>query len=142
MKFSYRPYQVQSTPSADEPTTIYRPVVPFRVHGPLGNAGLMGLLDTGADATLLPAFLVDQLGIVVDRTRKARFRGVGNQVVAVSYGEVEIEIIGKRRSHRWTTLVGFLEGRSTAILGHTGFLERFKATFDSLSNEVRLTAHS
>jgi hypothetical protein len=142
MKFPYRPYSVQPTPGHPDIVTVYRPSIPVRVVGPLGDASLLGLVDTGADATILPAFLIERLGIPVDRGVYSRFRGVGDQVVRVIYGALELEIGSDRRSYRWPATVGFLEGRHVAILGHTAFLEHFRATFDGARRALTLRANA
>jgi hypothetical protein len=47
--------------------------------------------------------------------------------------------------YRWQTIVGFLEVEQpedeVALLGYAGFLEFFRATFDSQSHELELTAN-
>ena len=73
MRFSYRAFEVWPTPARPHVSVIYRPMVPVHVIGPKGESAVLGLVDTGADETLLPAFLIDPLGLDIDRTAKARF---------------------------------------------------------------------
>lgn len=141
MIFPYRAYEVQPTPSKPSATTIYRPVIPFLVSGPTSNATLFGLVDTGADETILPGFLRAELGLEGETTRTAQFRGVGGQLVTVSFGKVTFGIESGRDSYQWNATVGFLSGPTVAILGQRGFLEHFTAAFSGERREIRLTAN-
>lgn len=139
MKFFYRPYEVLSHPGRPAVSIINRPVIPIHVSGPTGSATVFGLLDTGADATLLPADLMPILGIDPDTTETAHFQGVDSQLVTAHYSHVDLEIRRGNRFHQWSADIGFLTGRTVAILGHDGFLEHFKATFNSQLHHVTLT---
>ncbi len=135
LKFAYRRYLVR-TDNDRRIVTVHRPLVPIRVFGPGGSAAILGLLDT--DATLLPAFLIEQLAIEIDPRLTSRFRGVGGQTVSVVQGQVDLQIQSKRSIDRWSAAVGFIEGRTVAILGHAGVLERYEAKFDGARKEVTL----
>lgn len=67
-------------------------MVPVRVESPTGELGalLAGLIDSGADCTLVPARLVKQLGLLeVDRLA---FSGVGGQPVRAGVYAARIEL--------------------------------------------------
>jgi hypothetical protein len=142
MRFPNRPFAIEPTPSQPDATTIYRPFVPLRVIGSTGSVTLLGLLDTGADETVMPALLVSQIGVTLDPGASARFRGVGGHVVTASYGTVDLEVSRGRRSYRWPATVAFLEGSNMVILGHGGFLQHFTATFSGPRRQVTLTARN
>jgi hypothetical protein len=142
VRFPYRPYAVQPTPAQPGVSIVYRPRIPIHVIGSLGNLGLFGLLDTGADETVLPAFLVERIGVEVDPGAEAQFRGVGGQIVTVSYARVQLEVGKAHQSYRWPAKVAFLQGSNMAILGHAGFLQYFTATFNGQRRHVTLTANS
>jgi hypothetical protein len=59
---------------------------------------------------------------------------------------VELELLGRDESYRWTTVIGFAQFASStdecSILGHAGCLEFFLAEFDGLSQVVELTPRS
>jgi hypothetical protein len=116
----------------------YRPYVPIRVIDPRGSTRLDGLLDTGADETILPRSIAGPLGIGLDDGARGRFRGVGGQVVTVVYGSVELELATQSRRLRWPVTVAFLDGAHGAILGHAGFLEYFTASFNGERRHVTL----
>ena len=138
MKFPYRAYDVQPSAARPSVTAVYRPVIPVRVIGVSNDAVFFGLVDTGADETVLPAFLATQLGVDVDRHETTPFRGIGGQVVHVSHGTVTLEVGKGRGAIRWEARCGFLDGPAVAILGQQGFLERFTATFSSEHKELTL----
>ena len=66
MNFPNASYQVEPTPSQPDITTVYRPVVPFRVVGATRGAVFYGLVDTGSDETILPRSLAILIGLVPD----------------------------------------------------------------------------
>lgn len=133
MKFPYHRYEVQPTPWFPD-GFVYRPMVPLRVVSGLRDTAIVGLVDTGADETVLPDFLVSALGVEVGRT--GTFRGVGGHTVPGTFGEVTLELRQGRQSRRWETTVAFISGPIVAILGRHGFLEHFRATFDDRKREL------
>jgi len=137
VRFPYRRYHVQETSARPQLVTIYRPVIPVRVLGPRGDAFIFGLLDSGADTTVLPGFLVDRIGVDLE-PQTGRFRGVGGQVVTVSFGTVDLELHQGNESYRWPARVGFLDVRTVAVLGRAALLEYFDVTFLGADNAVTL----
>lgn len=137
MIFAYRYYEVLPTPGHPQ-HLIARPVIPVQVIGPAGKVVVMGLLDTGSDVTILPAFVLGLIGGKYASDEQARFRGVGGQVVTANYAEVELALDHPDGVCRWSVSVGFLDGRTVAILGQKGFLEYFNATFKSDIGRVKL----
>ncbi len=141
MRFPYRPFEVIPTPAQPGVPIIYRPLIPVRVIGSTGDLTLLGLLDTGADETLLPGFIVPHIGVHIDPESRAQFRGVGGQLVTVSYGRADLEVRTRQRSYRWSATLAFLEASTMPILGHAGFLQYFTATFNGPRRRVTLTAN-
>ena len=140
MIFPYHHYEVRPIPGQNE-GLIYRPMVPIHVSGPLGTQIIMGLVDTGSDVTVLPSFLLPLIGAAGIDAPEAEFRGVGGQTVTARYSRVELSLHHGDRIYRWPTEVGFLDGRDVAILGHTGFLEHFNATFNSERHQLTLKSN-
>src|SRR5437879_3642511 len=87
MIFPYRQYIVVPTPGQSS-GTIFRPMVPMRVGGAKGTEVIMGLVDTGADVTILPSFLLPLIGADPIDAEPTHFRGVGGQVVTARYCRV------------------------------------------------------
>lgn len=75
MKFPYRTY---TEPNSAAPAwTVHRPVVPIILRTSHKTIRKLGLVDTGADFTLLPTLLGEALGIDVDPRASVEVLGVG-----------------------------------------------------------------
>jgi hypothetical protein len=124
MNFPYIRHRVDAS-SAIPTGEIARPEIPVRMIGPHGSVEVTALIDTGADHVFLSVLLAELLGVEIDQ----------------SPGEVEIEVAESSEVYRWQTPVGFIEtgdDLAAAYLGHVGFLEHFKATFDYAEQIVEL----
>jgi hypothetical protein len=92
------------------------------------------LVDTGADNTILPESIADVLGIPLQKCKGPSATAFGGQEIALSFADIELELVHPDRSFRWETRVFFVSGGSdkeAIILGHQGFLDYFIATFDA-----------
>jgi hypothetical protein len=144
MKFGYLPARV-SRPR----TTLgggqvrHRPVVPFRVIGPGNFLVRDGLLDTGADETVMEDWMAGYLGIDLTQAPEEPVNLVGRPgTIACRYATVELLITDVRETYRWSALVGFVPLRlQYQLLGNAGFLEYFEAEFRGADREVVLTAN-
>ncbi|QDV32267.1 pepsin/retropepsin-like aspartic protease family protein [Tautonia plasticadhaerens] len=136
MRFPYQGYPVRG-PDGAHLTLLYRPVIPVRIIGPAGDALAYGLVDTGADDTLIPDRFLGPLGVRVASGGGATIGSVGG-AVPVRYGTVDLELRRRGRSHCWSALVGFYAG-NRVILGHTGFLEYVTASFNGQRRSLTLT---
>jgi hypothetical protein len=142
MRFRYRAYPVQGAGSRHV-ELIWRPVISLRAFGGGGGENLFGLIDTGADDTLLPEFLIDRIGVVLPPDEVAEIEGIDGTPIVIRYASVELQLedpAPPHRVHRWKARVGF-HRRYNAILGHSGFLEYFIAMFNGRTREVILKAH-
>jgi hypothetical protein len=128
MKLPYRCYRVRLY-HGEPHTTVWRPMAPIILHGPLGSVRLNAVVDSGADRTMLPRQFADALGITVDNERPGSVQGVGGVPMVVHPGEVELEIVDRQQTYRWRTSIRFAPSNH-ALLGQLGFLEFFNATFD------------
>jgi hypothetical protein len=140
MIFSYVRHRVDKS-SAIPSGEIARPEIPIRIIGPNGFVEVTGLLDTGADHVFVSVLLAELLGTAIDNEPAEAAEGAGGHELNVWPGEVELEVSGDGQTHRWRTPVGFIEGRdepAAAYLGHAGFLEYFKASFDYGERTVEL----
>lgn len=138
MRFRYQAYPVRGARSKLE--NVWRPAVDVRVIGPSGDETLTGSIDTGADDTLLPDFLISSLGIALDPDDIGKIEGIDGSEIDVRYATVDLELFDptdSSDSYRWTTRVGFHARRNT-VFGLTGFLEHFIAQFNGRTREVLL----
>jgi hypothetical protein len=144
MRFRYASYEVD--PSATTPDgVLYRPEVVVDVIGPKGFATIQALADTGSDETILPASVAQAMGARLDRAAVSEASAVGGHVVQLVPGTVTLRLSQGDEAYQWSATVGFLEVSQpedeVALLGYAGFLEFFRATFDSQNYELDLTPH-
>lgn len=138
LRFPYGQYEVEPTPSQPEQTIVYRPVIPIRITGNNGTAVFYGLLDTGADETLLPSKIADLVGIKVDESQASTVMSASGEM-KVAYGKVMIEVGHGKQRYGWRATVGIVQQPwQEALLGHIGFLRYFDATFMGAKREIKL----
>jgi hypothetical protein len=81
--------------------------------------------------------------VQLDHALAGQASAVGGHAVRLVPGSVALQITEREQIYRWRTTVGFLEvdqpEDEVALLGYSGFLEFFRATFDSKSHELELT---
>ena len=133
MRFAYESYPVRGS-GTKRYTMVHRPMIKILVGGPSGVEELMGQADIGADDTLLPDYLVTKLGVDMTRGERAVIVGIDGGSSLVRYGMVDLALPG----YRWSARVGFHAGFHT-ILGHSGFLEYFTASFNGRRRSLTLT---
>jgi hypothetical protein len=144
MKFPYLPARVSRTRATLGGGQVrHRPVVPFRVVGPGSFLVRDGLLDTGADETVVEDWMAGYLGIDLTQAREEPVNLVGRPgTIACRDATVELLITDVRETYRWSGLVGFVPLKlQYQLLGHAGFLEYFEAEFQGADREVILTAN-
>ena len=137
VRFPYLKYPVRGV-GAVFVTSVYRPTVPIRLFGPAGDGLAYGLVDTGADDTILPDRFIKPLGVKIHPSDYANLAGIDDLLVFVRFGTLDLELSRPGVAYRWSATVAFYPG-SKAILGHSGFLEHFTATFNGLRRHVTLT---
>jgi predicted aspartyl protease len=140
MNFPYIRHRVDAS-SAIPTGEIARPEIPVRMIGPHGSVEVTALIDTGADHVFLSVLLAELLGVEIDQSPAESAAGAGGNELKIWPGEVEIEVAESSEVYRWQTPVGFIEtgdDLAAAYLGHVGFLEHFKATFDYAEQIVEL----
>lgn len=98
-------------------------------------------MDTGADETLLPLSLAELLAVELEDTT-SQAKGISGDQLMVHHGDVEFEIAGEGQTVRWRSTVGFVAFTSSddevIVLGHSGWLDYFTATFDGENAELEL----
>src|SRR5262245_4534321 len=104
----------------------YFPIFPVIVSNPQGSFVRDGLLDTGANDTVCPDILAQQLGVDLTNAPEGEARGAGGQVLQVHYATVTLRISDGKETCVWDASVGFapLVGKEI-LLGQTGFLQFF-----------------
>jgi hypothetical protein len=128
MRFPYQGYPVQGI-GTTRLALVYRPVVPIRVIGPVGEVSAYGLLETGADDTWLPNSFLAPLGVVIQPRARATIAGIGGGTITADFVEIDLELRKGKSAYRWSAKVGFHDGYKV-ILGQSGVLEHFLASFN------------
>lgn len=142
MKFPYGQYDVEPTPSQPGVTVVYRPVIPVRLIGVSAAAVFYGLLDSGADETLIPQEVANLVGAERVSDQTGMILSASGEM-PVTYGAVTIEFgLGPER-YRWRATVGIVDQPwKEALLGHIGFLRYFDVTFLGGHRESQLTRNT
>lgn len=114
---------------------LYRPEIPVFIYSPSDAVTIHGLVDTGADETILPMSIAEDLAIPINDDVTSTASGFLGNPVDVLYGDVQfgVQIDEQGQLSTWTATVGFCEfpspEREVVILGRSGFLDTMAATF-------------
>jgi hypothetical protein len=132
MRFNYTTI-ISAAPDSGELVVIFRPEIRITVHGPKGSGDFVGLVDTGADNTILPESIARVLGIHLIAGKGPAATAFGGEQIALSYADVQLELVHPNETLQWLARVFFVadgnHDRETLILGNQGFLDYFTATF-------------
>jgi hypothetical protein len=145
MIIRYTPCAVRTPiPALGGLTTMPRPILAIRVTGPAGSRLRDGLLDTGADETILDPSVAPLIGVDLKQAVEREINLVGRGRIRCRYAVVQMRITdGISETYEWDTVVGFapfpvLRG----LLGFAGFLQFFDAAFRGANQEVTLLPNS
>jgi hypothetical protein len=137
MRFPYRELRDSPPPGGSEGAVSTIPMIQARVIGLTGSETVYGVLDTGAEDTLIPDRLIGRIGVHLKPGDVGDFRTADGRLFEAAYGTVDLEIERGRKLYRWRARVAFVR-RPTALFGFAGFLEHFAATFDGPARHVTL----
>lgn len=143
MKFYYRP-SVAVAPISGDGVMLLRPTIEVEVHGPSGRRTMNALVDTGADLTIFPLSLAQQLGIDVSPSDEPTTTDFSGTVLTLEEGKAEFELNSPEGDEtlRWNAVIQFIDfgdpDDDTAVLGHVGFLNYFTAVFDGEQASLEL----
>jgi hypothetical protein len=131
MKFSYI--------RRDTPTPIFslgninyrfRPLLTVNIVGPGGRSQFYrATLDSGADDTVFPSSVADDLGIDLTNARENVCDAVGGHKVHYRYAEAEFQLSDGNEMFVWNAIVGFGETIQRGILGYAGMMRYFDIEF-------------
>ena len=91
---------------------VFRPEAKIRIGGRRGDTYLRAILDTGADHTILPYSVAEDVNAELFVEEADTARGVSGHEIAVIPGKVELELLDGAESYRWTAIVGFAKFES------------------------------
>lgn len=135
MKFKY--YQFESP----NKKMFYRPLVPVVFKCENKFVITRGLIDSGSDCTILPIEFAANLNIKIDSRKKINFMGAGKNSFTVYPSPVKVDHVLRQdgfRNIQWKADVYFAESQNLILLGHQGFLEKFKVILDGKRKETEI----
>ena len=127
-------------PALGGATLLPRPLLVLRITGPSGSRLRDGLLDTGADETILDPSVAPLIGVDLNQALEREVNLVGRGRIRCRYAPVQLRITdGIAETYQWDTIVGFAPfSLLRGLLGFAGFLQFFDADFRGAVQEVAL----
>jgi hypothetical protein len=138
IEYKYTTCGLNASPAFPEGHSVSRTLITVSLNnGELSTGQFLALVDTGADYCVFPADFAEPLGLNYEVLPSASVSGVGeDQQVRFSSVRLELQGFGE-----WKIYAGFSKlwnGRNLGMLGHLGFLERFKITLDPSNGIFKL----
>ncbi len=137
----YTPCLVRTpVPALGGATILPRPLLPVRITGPSGSRLRDGLLDTGADETIVDPSVAPLIGVDLSQALQREINLVGRGRIRSRYASVQLRITdGVSETYEWDAVVGFAPFPVLrSLLGFAGFLQFFDAHFRGADQEVTL----
>lgn len=119
---------------------VKKPMIELELVGKGKNVKALGLIDSGADTTLMNIEYARALGIELDPDSRKDFVGISAQKIPCYMSSVTLKV--KHFEATITTPVGFIDSPSVDILlGQEDFFECFRIKFEKDHDifEVTLT---
>lgn len=144
LRFNYRGIVLpQPSVALGGRSSLSRPLIALTLIGPGGTQLLEGLIDSGADGTLVPDDVAAKIGIDLTMAAEETTRGIGGTRVPARYVSITMRIAAQNERREWSTLVGFAPlAKRNAILGHAGFLQYFTTILYGDFEMVELTVNA
>jgi len=106
-----------------------RPLVELELIGKSQNVNAIGLIDSGADTTLMNIGYAIILGLDLDRAQKKEFLGIGNSRITSYIADLTMKV--KYFDAPITSRVAFTDSPSVDILlGQEDFFKNFRIKFE------------
>ncbi len=119
-------YTTITDPSNTNRPSWHRPMVDFKIFGPKDGLNLFGLLDSGADHTMVSSQVAKAIGINLDRHEQQKIVGVGG----IAFGkliEADIEI---KHLERIRVPILFVDDFPYILLGQAGIFDNNRIKFE------------
>lgn len=107
--------------------------------GPSGNVTIPGLIDTGADTSILPFGYASLLGYTTSSLRSSQAQQVQGLADVYEATESSIAWIPGAEQITFTTLPIFIQGALNALWGRRDFLQAFPVAFFEARKEFVVT---
>ncbi len=118
---------------------MLRPYLALEVAGPGGTATIVGLIDTGADTSILPFGYASLLGYTTTSLRTSQAQQVQGLADVYEATEASIAWIPGAQRATFTTMPIFIQGALNALWGRRDFLRAFPVAFFEMRQEFVIT---
>jgi hypothetical protein len=120
-----------------------RPIITTTVLGPANSCLVTGQLDTGADETIFPTSVAQQIGLDLSQAPSGATSGLGPGIMPLRYAEVILRLTDGVEFREWSSWVGFTPAPlKRALFGFGGFLQFFTAAFHGDREEIFLDVNA
>ena len=134
MKFQY----TSTTSTSTKGKLTKRPIVELQLIGKTETLNVLGLIDSGADTTLMNIAYAKVLGIDIGKSEKKEFLGIGDSRVTTFISSVTMKV--KHFDIPMTSTVAFTDSPSVdVLLGQEDFFECFRIKFEKDHDSFDLT---
>ena len=125
MKFQY----TSTTSTNTKGKLTKRPMIELELTGRTSTVDALGLIDSGADTTMMNMEYAKALGVNLDLAKKKKFLGIGDSRVNCFLSVVTMKV--KQMDYSITTPVAFTDSPSVDILlGQEDFFECLRIKFE------------
>lgn len=133
MKFPYIKF-----PSSDPKRKwISRPYVPIKIIGQKGVWEGYGLIDSGADKSLLNTEIAEEIGFNLDENKLEKFSGIEGGNLEAKIAKIRLQIAGFEEIK---IVAGFVNSPTVGvILGQEGFFDEFRIKFERDDGTFEIT---
>ena len=118
------------------------PIIDLKLYRGAAFIPLKGLIDTGADRTLIHTDIADGLYIDYKKGKKTSIRGIsGGNIPVYMLNNLELEILGMANS-KIKMSIGFTPASHISVLlGQWGFLENYKVSFEQKNEKFFIESY-
>ena len=122
------PYTAVANPRNPQQAWHRRPIVTLEVCGPSASFKVTGLIDSGADTTLMDVSIATVLGINLTDANKHVTYGIDGKPHEIHETEVAIQV---DKLNQITIPVSFMENLPVpCLLGQEGFFDAYRIKFE------------
>lgn len=120
---------------------VKSPSIPVTLIGKMIKYDVIGLIDSGADISVIPRDMADLLGLDLKNKSIEESRGIGGKVRTIETS-MKIIVEGKKSHEKYSLTLPvnvILDGDPPPLLlGRAGFFDNFVITFDESKQKVKL----
>jgi hypothetical protein len=135
MRFRY-----ELVPSMIDGSLILQPRVLITFTNPQTGKSIAvkALVDSGASVSFLNIHLAEELGVDLEAAPKGDVSSANKDDVAY-YHDLKIHL--SEDPHQFLIPCGFMDFRTDAVVGQTGFFEHYRVTFERFNITFDLECH-